>query len=182
VPILVADAENYAVANASQWMALCGMNTTAGGANPSLAVPIAAAVRALGEPVAAGLTPADADLAAFGDDRADLFLNVVYLYTLRACMGHWGKVDTTISMGSQKLDQLFQQLKAAYEMLAADLLARYGFGRRRRRNPKAGAVIRGTTWPPPPPPPATAGPWPEGYDGGTVPAVGPNLLDWGFNP
>lgn len=180
--ITVAQVESLTVAETAGFLAKCGMSAVKDGTNPDLAAPIANALRALGYGLLSPAAPSDTDLMAVADDKQDLYLGVVHLYTLRACMGRWAKVDQTVSLGGQKLSQMAEQLQKAYDTLAKDLLDRYGFGRRRRRQPKVGRIAAGNTWPNLPPPPSSAAPWPAGYEPAPGPNGNPDVVEWGFNP
>jgi hypothetical protein len=182
VPITILETETLVLLRTRQFFTRCGMSTAATGSNPDLAGAIGDALRALDRPCANPVQPVDADLQVIGDGDQDKFLRVVLLYTLETCQGRWGLVDMTMSLQEQKLDQLFQQLETMRDMVSADLMERYGFGLRRRRQPKVAAITQGNTWPSLPPPPCSSPPWPPG----STPAPGPQpstgIVQWGFNP
>lgn len=179
--LTVLQTESIVIPFVSGFLTRCGMNTTASGSNPDLAGPITTALRALGYVPLSAAVPVDTDLQGITDEKTDLFLGVTQLYTLRACWGRWATEDQKISLAEHKFDQVSQQIQLAYKQLAADLLARYGFGRLRRTQPKIGAITRGNVWPNRPPPPLSCEPWP---DGTTPPPLGPFPYGegWGFNP
>ena len=181
MPVTVQQTETILISRVGGFLAQCGMSTLASGYNTDLADAIASAVRSLDCAVANPAVPADSDLAAISDAKQELFLCVAHLYTIRTCAGRLAKADQKLSIGEVKFNQLYEQLKAEYLRLQADLLERFGFGRR-RRSPKVGSITQGNTWPPLPPPPSSQPPWPATY----TPPPGPNpasdITSWGFNP
>ncbi len=179
--ITVEQLETHIIAQTSGYLSQCKMVVVANGSNPDLAAPITDAMRALGYGLTNPIVPSDLDLQGVPDNRLDLLLSVVRLYTLRACLGRWAQVDETVSLGSQKLNQLADQLQAAIESLTKDLLNRYGFGRR-RRPPKVGRIQSGNVWPNLPPPPCSAAPWPDGYTAPPGPEPAAGITQLGFNP
>lgn len=173
MPLTLEQVEQITVSRARTFMALCGM-AVSGTPNPDLADPIASALLALGYPVADVTAPTTDDLAAVPDGRSALFLGVVHLNALDACVGAWARCDQRISLGEQKFSQVADQMLAVYDRLAARLREEYGYGRRRTRPARVAPIEAGNVWPPPPPPPSSPPPWPPGS---RTPPRGPR----GFN-
>lgn len=177
-----AQAEKILVSRVGGFLSRCALSVLSTGANPDLADPIASALRALGKTLSDQANPADGDLSQVADDGIDLFLGVATLYAWRACYGAWAKNDQRISLGEQKFKQVADEIMAAHDVLRQDLLDRYGFGRRRRRQPRLAPIQTSNSWPPLPPPPSTSAPWPAGYSQPPGPAPSAALTPWGFNP
>jgi hypothetical protein len=162
MPLTVAQVVSATLNALKGWMGTVGMDVTNSAGNTDLPIVIDQALRALGYAVATPLAPSDTDLQPVPDGRLDLLLGVVRLYTLRTCLGRFSDVNEQAGTDKQEWENLGKRMQAAAESLAKDLLERYGFGKRRRRHPRVGAMAAGTPWPPSPPPPMSAPPYPPG--------------------